>query len=111
MFTDRQTPYFQKCVFRTHGRLKQAIRMSSKMEFLEHGKEKAIVKVENLRNLEQIIRNYGIQTNSKSETSCVDSNLRPRCEASGTSKDLTRLSLATRLENQKSAEWGIEELR
>ncbi|GBM94166.1 hypothetical protein AVEN_165790-1 [Araneus ventricosus] len=61
------------------------------MEFLEHGKEKAIVKIENLRNLEQPIRNDGIQTNSKSKTSCADSNLRSRCEASGASKDLTRL--------------------
>ncbi|GBM09600.1 hypothetical protein AVEN_29447-1 [Araneus ventricosus] len=32
-----------------------------------------------------------IQTNSKSKTSCADYNLRPRCEAIGTSKDLTRL--------------------
>ncbi|GBL94290.1 hypothetical protein AVEN_16810-1 [Araneus ventricosus] len=61
------------------------------MEFLEHGKEKAIVKIENLKNLEQKIRNDGIQTNSKSKTSCADSNLRTRCEASGTSRDLTRL--------------------
>ncbi|GBN86806.1 hypothetical protein AVEN_50156-1 [Araneus ventricosus] len=53
--------------------------------------EKAIVKVENLCNLEQMIRNDGIQTNSKSKTSYADSNLRPRCEASGTSKALTRL--------------------
>ncbi|GBM63888.1 hypothetical protein AVEN_249975-1 [Araneus ventricosus] len=71
--------------------LKKAIHVSSKMEFLEHGKEKAIVKVENLGNLEQMIRNDGIQANSKSKTSTSDSNLRPRCEASGISKDLTRL--------------------
>ncbi|GBN75939.1 hypothetical protein AVEN_255327-1 [Araneus ventricosus] len=33
----------------------------------------------------------GIQKNSKSEVSSVDSNLGPRCEASGTSKDLPTL--------------------
>ncbi|GBM42621.1 hypothetical protein AVEN_148948-1 [Araneus ventricosus] len=60
---------------------KQAIHFSSKMEFLEYGKEKAIIKVENPSNLEEIIRKDGIRTNSKSKTSCADSNLRPRCEA------------------------------
>ncbi|GBM61643.1 hypothetical protein AVEN_64405-1 [Araneus ventricosus] len=74
------------------------------MEFGEHGKEKAIVNVENLWNMEQMIRKDGIQTNSKSKTSCSDSNLKPRCEASGTSKDLTKLR--RRLENRKSAESG-----
>ncbi|GBN56632.1 hypothetical protein AVEN_72805-1 [Araneus ventricosus] len=34
----------------------------------------------------------GIQRNSKCKTSCANSNLRPRCETSGTSKDLPRLS-------------------
>nr|GBM58475.1 hypothetical protein AVEN_244243-1 [Araneus ventricosus]GBM58528.1 hypothetical protein AVEN_156516-1 [Araneus ventricosus]GBM58535.1 hypothetical protein AVEN_170373-1 [Araneus ventricosus] len=38
-----------------------------------------------------MIRNDGIQTNSKSNTSCFDSKLRSRCESSGTSKDLPRL--------------------
>ncbi|GBM27631.1 hypothetical protein AVEN_220294-1 [Araneus ventricosus] len=38
-----------------------------------------------------MIRNDGIQTNSKSKTSCADSNLRSRCDASGTSKNLSRL--------------------
>ncbi|GBM67281.1 hypothetical protein AVEN_201213-1 [Araneus ventricosus] len=61
------------------------------MEFLEQGKEKAIVKVENLWNLEEMILSGGIPTNSKSKTSCADSNLRPRCEASGTSKGLPTL--------------------
>ncbi|GBO02658.1 hypothetical protein AVEN_226151-1 [Araneus ventricosus] len=37
------------------------------MEFLEHGKEKHIVKVENLSNVEQMIRNGGIQKNLKSK--------------------------------------------
>ncbi|GBN75197.1 hypothetical protein AVEN_264653-1 [Araneus ventricosus] len=35
------------------------------MEFLEHGKRKPIVKVKNLSNLEQMIRNGGIQKNLK----------------------------------------------
>ncbi|GBO31143.1 hypothetical protein AVEN_99421-1, partial [Araneus ventricosus] len=73
--------------------VKQAIHISSEMEFLEHWKEKAIVKIENLWNLEQMIQNDGIQTNSKSKTLCADSNLTPILEASG------------RLENRKSAEW------
>ncbi|GBM64116.1 hypothetical protein AVEN_159848-1 [Araneus ventricosus] len=34
-----------------------------------------------------------LKKNSKSKTQCADSNLRPRCEASGTSKDLTKLRL------------------
>ncbi|GBM49773.1 hypothetical protein AVEN_60503-1 [Araneus ventricosus] len=80
--------------------LKQAIHISSKMKFLEHGKEKAIVKVENIWNLEQMIRNDGIKANSKSKTSCADSNLRSRCEASGTLKDLP--SLRPRDEARKS---------
>ncbi|GBM12000.1 hypothetical protein AVEN_256090-1 [Araneus ventricosus] len=38
-----------------------------------------------------MILNGGIPANSKSKTSCAYSNLRPRCEASGTSKDMSRL--------------------
>ncbi|GBM85304.1 hypothetical protein AVEN_231122-1 [Araneus ventricosus] len=38
-----------------------------------------------------MILSGGIPTNSKSKTSCADSNLRSRCEASGTSKGLPRL--------------------
>ncbi|GBM06464.1 hypothetical protein AVEN_58309-1 [Araneus ventricosus] len=56
---------------------KQSIHMSSKLEFLEHEKEKAILKVENLSNLEEMILSDGIPSNSKSKTSCADSNLRP----------------------------------
>ncbi|GBM18679.1 hypothetical protein AVEN_164793-1 [Araneus ventricosus] len=67
--------------------LKQAIHRCSKVEFLEHGKEKLIVKVENLSNLEQMIRNGGIQKNLKSKTQSADSNFRPRCEGSGKTKD------------------------
>ncbi|GBM76558.1 hypothetical protein AVEN_204574-1 [Araneus ventricosus] len=38
-----------------------------------------------------MILSDGIPTNSKSKASCIDSNLRHRCEASGTSKGLPRL--------------------
>ncbi|GBN97306.1 hypothetical protein AVEN_254840-1 [Araneus ventricosus] len=62
------------------------------MEFLEHGKEKPIVKVENLSNLEQMIRNGGIQKNLKSKPQTADSNLRPRCEGSRKTKDLPTLA-------------------
>ncbi|GBN01071.1 hypothetical protein AVEN_3625-1 [Araneus ventricosus] len=72
--------------------MKQAIHRSSKIEFLEHRKEKTIVTVENLSNLEQIIRNGGIQKNLKSKTQSADSNLRPRCEGSGKTKDLPTLA-------------------
>ncbi|GBN66831.1 hypothetical protein AVEN_270237-1 [Araneus ventricosus] len=58
------------------------------MEFLEHGKRKPIVNVENLSNLKQMIRNGGIQKNVKSKTQSADSNLRPRSEGSGKTKDL-----------------------
>ncbi|GBM28797.1 hypothetical protein AVEN_130505-1 [Araneus ventricosus] len=66
------------------------------MEFLEHGKEKHIVKVKNLSNLEQMIRNGGIEKNLKSKTQSADSNLRPRCEGRSKTKDL--LTLAPRVE-------------
>ncbi|GBL91190.1 hypothetical protein AVEN_195091-1 [Araneus ventricosus] len=72
--------------------IKQAIHRSSKMEFLEHGEEKLIVKVENLSNLEQMIRNGGIQKNLKFKNQSADSNLGPRCEASGKTKDLPTLA-------------------
>ncbi|GBN40433.1 hypothetical protein AVEN_252315-1 [Araneus ventricosus] len=62
------------------------------MEFSEHGKRKPIVKVENLSNLEQMIRNGGIRKNLKSKTQSADSNLRPRCEGSGKTKDLPSLA-------------------
>ncbi|GBN76503.1 hypothetical protein AVEN_122207-1 [Araneus ventricosus] len=62
------------------------------MVFLEHGKRKPIVNVENLPNLEQMIRNGGIQKNLKSEAPSSDSNLGPRCEASGKTKDLPTLA-------------------
>ncbi|GBN67461.1 hypothetical protein AVEN_93675-1 [Araneus ventricosus] len=62
------------------------------MEFLVHGKEKPIVNVEILSNLEQIIRNGGIQKSSKSKTQSADSNLRPRREGSVKTKDLPTLA-------------------
>ncbi|GBO11570.1 hypothetical protein AVEN_49325-1 [Araneus ventricosus] len=70
---------------------KQAIHSSSKMEFLELGEEKPIVKVENLSNLEQMIQNGGIQKNLNSKTQSIDSDLRPRLEGSSSSKDLPTL--------------------
>ncbi|GBM91027.1 hypothetical protein AVEN_198496-1 [Araneus ventricosus] len=81
-------------------RLKQAIHCSSKMEFLEHGKEKPIVKFGNLSDLEQMIRNGGIQKNLKSETQSADSNLRPRCEGSGKTKDLPTLASIVEARNE-----------
>ncbi|GBN53851.1 hypothetical protein AVEN_166946-1 [Araneus ventricosus] len=61
------------------------------MEFLEHGKEKPLVKVENMSNFEQMIRNGGIQKNLKSKTQSTDSNFRPQCEGSGKTKYLPTL--------------------
>ncbi|GBM02400.1 hypothetical protein AVEN_164972-1 [Araneus ventricosus] len=68
------------------------------LEFLEQGKEKPIVKVENLSNLEQMIRNGGIQKNLNYKTKPAYSNLRRRCEGSGKTKDLPTWHLASRLE-------------
>ncbi|GBL87395.1 hypothetical protein AVEN_118341-1 [Araneus ventricosus] len=47
--------------------------------------------------------------NSKSETSCADSHLRPRCEASGTSNGLPRLrpsDEARKSEIHRECVWG-----
>ncbi|GBO37370.1 hypothetical protein AVEN_31471-1 [Araneus ventricosus] len=70
------------------------------MEFLEHGKEKLIIKVENLSNLEQMIRHGGIQKNLKSKTQSAYSNLRPQCEGSGKTKDLPTLSPRVEARNE-----------
>ncbi|GBN63741.1 hypothetical protein AVEN_255052-1 [Araneus ventricosus] len=70
------------------------------MEFLKHGKLKPIVKVENLSNLEQMIRNGGIQKNLKSKTHSADSNLRPRCEGSGKTKGLPTLAPRVEARNE-----------
>ncbi|GBN76406.1 hypothetical protein AVEN_51935-1 [Araneus ventricosus] len=70
------------------------------MEFLEHGKEKPNVQVENLSNLEQMIRNGGIQKNLKSKTQSADSNLRPLCEGSGKTNDLPILAPRVEARNE-----------
>ncbi|GBN88065.1 hypothetical protein AVEN_4253-1, partial [Araneus ventricosus] len=80
--------------------IKRAIHRSSKLEFLEHRKEKLIVKVENLSNLEQMIRSGGIQTNLKSKRQSLDSKLRPRCESSGKAKDLPTLAPRVEARNE-----------
>ncbi|GBO14158.1 hypothetical protein AVEN_41256-1 [Araneus ventricosus] len=61
------------------------------MEILEQWKEKIIVKVENLWNLEEKILSGGIPNNSNSNTSSGDSLVGPLARVVGTSKDLTRL--------------------
>ncbi|GBO27170.1 hypothetical protein AVEN_202364-1 [Araneus ventricosus] len=61
------------------------------MKFFEHGKGKPIVKVENLSNVEQMIRNGGIQKNLKPKTHTADFNFIPRREDSGKTKDLPTL--------------------
>ncbi|GBN78144.1 hypothetical protein AVEN_107093-1 [Araneus ventricosus] len=61
------------------------------MEFLEHGKENPIIKVKNVSNCEQMIRNGGIKRNLNSKTQFSDSNLRPRCKGSCKTKDLPTL--------------------
>ncbi|GBN45118.1 hypothetical protein AVEN_60927-1, partial [Araneus ventricosus] len=53
------------------------IHISSKMEFLEQGKEKAIVSFKNRWKLAERNDKAGIPTNSKSNISCADSNLGP----------------------------------
>ncbi|GBN19037.1 hypothetical protein AVEN_253334-1 [Araneus ventricosus] len=70
------------------------------MEFLEQGKEKPVAKVENLSNLEQMIRNGGIQKNLKSKTQSADSSLRPRCKGSGKTKDLPTLGPRVEARNE-----------
>ncbi|GBN37482.1 hypothetical protein AVEN_26088-1 [Araneus ventricosus] len=87
-------------VVRAHVKhIKRAIHCFSKLEFLELGKEKSIVKVKNLSNLKQMIRSGGIQKNLKSKTQSADSNLRPRCESSGKIKDLPTLDLRVEARN------------
>ncbi|GBO45963.1 hypothetical protein AVEN_166717-1 [Araneus ventricosus] len=72
-----------------------------KWDFWNTGRKKPIVKVENLSNLEQMIRNGGIKKNLKSKTQSIDSNLRPRCEGSGK----TAFNGTTR-RDWKSPTWG-----
>ncbi|GBO42548.1 hypothetical protein AVEN_126129-1 [Araneus ventricosus] len=59
-----------------------------------------IIKVENLSNLEKMIRNGGIQENLKSKTQSADSNLRPRCEGSVKTKDLSTLAPRVEARNE-----------
>ncbi|GBL85325.1 hypothetical protein AVEN_222779-1 [Araneus ventricosus] len=56
-----------------------------------------------------MILSGGISTNSKSKISCADSNLRPRCEASDTSKGLPRLRPRDEARKSEIREWGREE--
>ncbi|GBN47688.1 hypothetical protein AVEN_143005-1 [Araneus ventricosus] len=103
----RETSYYNlgRAVNETF--LKQVIHRSSKMKFLEHGKEKPIVKVKN-----QIIRNCGIQKNLKSNTQSADSTLRPRCEGSGKTEDLPTLAprVEARNETRNPPAWGKRNL-
>ncbi|GBM28396.1 hypothetical protein AVEN_262156-1 [Araneus ventricosus] len=74
------------------------------MEFLSTGRKK-----QSSRSKTYEIWNYLdflFWMNSNSKTSCADSNLRPQCEASGTSKDLPRLRPRDEAKTRKSAEWG-----
>ncbi|GBN79335.1 hypothetical protein AVEN_59963-1 [Araneus ventricosus] len=80
--------------------VKQAINLSSKLEFLEHVMEKPLLTVEIVSNLEQMIRNGGIQQNIKSKTESADSILRPRCEGSGKTKDLPTLAPGLEIGNE-----------
>ncbi|GBN73594.1 hypothetical protein AVEN_207999-1 [Araneus ventricosus] len=60
--TGREKSRFVVKFAQAHPRkVKKAIHRSSKMEFLEHGKEIAIVKMKKLCNLEQIIKSRRIQ--------------------------------------------------
>ncbi|GBM43095.1 hypothetical protein AVEN_188048-1 [Araneus ventricosus] len=61
--------------------IKRAIHRLSKLEFLEHGEEKPIVKVENLRNLEQMDSKRWNLKELTIQNSTRDSNLGHRCEA------------------------------
>ncbi|GBM42329.1 hypothetical protein AVEN_203566-1 [Araneus ventricosus] len=84
------------------------------MKFLEHGKEKTYrqgilipyhiiiftLHNRNLSNLEQMIRNDGIQKSLKSKIHSADSNLRPRCDGSGKTKDLPTLARRVEARNE-----------
>ncbi|GBN94426.1 hypothetical protein AVEN_182006-1 [Araneus ventricosus] len=81
------------------------------MEFLEHGKEKAIVRFKIWWKLAYRNGKSGIPTNSKSNISCADSNLGPQCEGSGTSKDLPRLGPRDEARKLEIRSVGIEDQR
>ncbi|GBL96970.1 hypothetical protein AVEN_182546-1 [Araneus ventricosus] len=80
--------------------LKQVIHRCTKTEYLENGKEKPIIKVENLSNLEQMILNGGIQKSLKSKTQSADSNLRLRSEGSGKTKNPPTLAPCVEARNE-----------
>ncbi|GBM50728.1 hypothetical protein AVEN_111033-1 [Araneus ventricosus] len=82
------------------------------MEFLLHGKEKPIDEVENLTNLEQIIRSDGIQKNLKSKTQFADSNLTPQYEGRCKTKYLPTLAprFEARNETRNPPAWGKRSL-
>ncbi|GBO07580.1 hypothetical protein AVEN_203345-1 [Araneus ventricosus] len=61
---------------------------------------KAYRQGQNLSNLQQMIRNGGIQQNLKSKTQSADSNLGPRCEGSGKTKDLSTLTPRVEARNE-----------
>ncbi|GBM63766.1 hypothetical protein AVEN_43378-1 [Araneus ventricosus] len=69
---------------------RQAIHIHSKMEILEHEKEKTIVKVENLWKIALRLRKAGCATELNSSPSCSDCKVGPLFEGSGKSKRLPR---------------------
>ncbi|GBN89481.1 hypothetical protein AVEN_165526-1 [Araneus ventricosus] len=70
--------------------LKEAIHISSKMEILEHGKEKTIVKFENLWKIVKRLGKVGFPTKPNSGSSCAESLVGPFARIVGTSNVLTR---------------------
>ncbi|GBM31876.1 hypothetical protein AVEN_183283-1 [Araneus ventricosus] len=93
------------------GNAKQSIHISSKMEFLEHEKEKAIASFKNRWKLAWRLGEAGIPTNSKFNTSCADSNLGLRARVAAHQRVCLDWDLASRLDhvegsNRKSAVAG-----
>ncbi|GBM77945.1 hypothetical protein AVEN_117548-1 [Araneus ventricosus] len=76
------------------------IRPFTAMEFLAHGKEKPIVKVENISNSKQMIRNGAIKKKLKSQTQSTDFNLRSRCRGGSKNKVVTQ-AVAPRVQARK----------
>ncbi|GBM38586.1 hypothetical protein AVEN_71692-1 [Araneus ventricosus] len=68
------------------------------MEVLEHGKEKPVIKVENLSKLEQMIRNGGVQKNLKSKIQSADSNSDLDARVAAKQRICLHWHLASRLE-------------
>ncbi|GBM57306.1 hypothetical protein AVEN_115626-1 [Araneus ventricosus] len=76
------------------------------MKLLDYGIEKPMVNVENLSNLEQMIRNGGIQNNLNTKTQSTDSNLRLRCEGSGRKRICLHWHLTKREKMKRIPECG-----